>query len=54
MYKIPGRSIVCDTLGGWIHEMLWVYVVMKLFRKDLDAVMCHCGPKGPELSYKEE
>ena len=46
MYKVPGRMIVCDTIGGWIHEVLWVYVVMKLFDKDLQAIT---GPVvGPE------
>jgi len=38
MYKIPGRHIVCTSLRGWFHEMVWVYVVMKMFRKDIDAI----------------
>ena len=38
MYKIPGRSISCSTLGEWIKEMLWIYVVMKLFANDIDAI----------------
>lgn len=37
-YKIPGRSISCDTLRGWIQEMLWCYVVMKIFHKDIEAI----------------
>ena len=40
-YKIPGRQIYCDTIGGWIREMLWVYVVMKVFRSDIDAITNH-------------
>lgn len=39
MYKIPGRSIYCDSIGSWVHEMLWVYVVIKLFRNDIEAWM---------------
>lgn len=38
MYKIPGRSIVCDTIPTWIKEMIWVYVVMKAFRTDIEAI----------------
>jgi hypothetical protein len=38
MYKVPGRSIVCDTIGGWIQEVLWCYVVMKLFKSDIEAI----------------
>jgi len=41
MYKIPGRMIVCNTIGGWIKEMLWVYVVMKVFKMDIDAITGH-------------
>jgi hypothetical protein len=38
MYKIPGRMIVCDTVGSWIKEMLWVYVIMKVFKTDIAAI----------------
>lgn len=38
MYKIPGRSIVCDTIPAWIKEMIWVYVVWKVFRSDIEAI----------------
>lgn len=38
MYKIPGRSIVCDTPLAWLKEMIWVYVVMKVFSSDIDAI----------------
>lgn len=38
MYKIPGRDIVCETFSGWVKEMIWVYVVMKVFRADIEAV----------------
>lgn len=36
MYKIPGRDIYCETLGGWFKEMLWVYVVRVFFRFDIE------------------
>jgi hypothetical protein len=38
MYKIPGRSIVCRTPLEWVKEMLWVYVAMKVFRADIEAI----------------
>ena len=38
MYKIPGRSIFCDTPLAWVKEMLWCYVVMKIFRSDIAAI----------------
>jgi len=37
-YKIPGRSIVCDTPLRWLKEMIWVYIVMKIFRDDINAI----------------
>lgn len=38
MYKIPGRDVVCETFGGWVKEVLWVYVGMKIFRTDIEAI----------------
>lgn len=40
-YKIPGRSIVCDTPLRWLKEMIWVYVIMKIFWEDIDAITPH-------------
>lgn len=37
-WKIPRRQVYCATLGGWLREMLWVFVVLKLFRNDIDAI----------------
>jgi hypothetical protein len=45
MYKIPGRMIVCDTIGGWLKEMLWIYVIMKIFVEDINAITCKCSEK---------
>ena len=36
MYKVPGRSIICSTIGEWIREIIWCYVVMKLLEKILN------------------
>ena len=44
MYKIPGRSIICDSIGGWIKEMIWIYIVRKVFKNDIDAISCKCNP----------
>jgi hypothetical protein len=38
MYKIPNRNIFCDTIGGWIKEMIWVYIIMKIFKNDISAI----------------
>lgn len=38
MYKIPGRAIYCDTFLSWLQEMVWVYIVLKIFRSDIDAI----------------
>jgi len=38
MYKVPGRSIICSTIGEWIREIIWCYVVMKLFREDIESI----------------
>ena len=48
MYKIPGRSIVCNTIGEWTREMIWCYIIMKLFRADIDSIVdwSDNGPKG--------
>lgn len=38
MYKIPFRLVYCDTLGSWIKEMIWVFVIIKVFKSDIDAM----------------
>ena len=38
MYKVPGRMIYCDTIGAWFQEILWCYVVMKVFRTDIEGM----------------
>lgn len=38
MYKIPRREVYCDTLRSWFHELLWVFLVMKLFRNDISEI----------------
>jgi hypothetical protein len=38
VYKVPGRLIHCDTIGSWIREIIWCYVIMKLFKDDIDAI----------------
>jgi hypothetical protein len=37
-WKVPGRSIVCDTPLRWLREIVWCYVIMKLFKSDIDAI----------------
>jgi hypothetical protein len=37
-FKIPGRQVFCSTLWGWVHEMAWIFIVMKLFRADIRAI----------------
>jgi hypothetical protein len=54
MYKVPGRMIVCDSIGSWIQEILWCYVIMKLFKKDIDAITCHCGSTAAPTSSSAE
>jgi len=53
MYKIPGRSIVCDTPLAWVREMIWVYVIMKIFKADIDAITCKCGSMQQELEFHD-
>ena len=31
MYKIPFRRIYCDTFKSYIKELIWVFVVIKIF-----------------------
>lgn len=31
MYKIPFRDIYCDTLIGWLKELIWVFVILKIY-----------------------
>lgn len=30
-YKIPRRQIWCDSIGSWLKEMAWVFIVYKIF-----------------------
>jgi hypothetical protein len=38
MYKVPGRRIYCDSLKSWFREILWCYIIMKVFKSDIDAI----------------
>jgi len=29
-YKIPLRQVYCDTLRGWIAEMILIFIVYKI------------------------
>ena len=40
MYKVWYRQIYCETITGWVREMVWVHVVMPLFRRDIDEIRC--------------
>lgn len=39
MYKIPFRQIWCDSIRSWCKEMAWVFIVMKLFRSDIQQMI---------------
>jgi|WetSurSiteA1Bulk_404760.scaffolds.fasta_scaffold00264_19 hypothetical protein len=43
MYKVPGRMIYCSTIKQWIQEILWCYVIMKLFRTDIEGMTENYG-----------
>ena len=36
IYKIPFRQVYCETLAGWIKEMIWIFFVLKLFPYSYD------------------
>jgi hypothetical protein len=36
MYKVPGRSIMCDSFGSWIKEIVWCYVVIKIWKNAVE------------------
>lgn len=31
MYKVPFRSIYCDTISSWVLEIFWCFVVLKIY-----------------------
>lgn len=31
VWKVPGRTIVCNSLSSWIKEIVWCYVVIKIW-----------------------
>lgn len=31
MYKVPFRSIYCDTISNWVSEIFWCFVVIKIY-----------------------
>lgn len=49
MYRIPRRSIYCETLGGWVREMVWVFFVIKIFPHCVDL-----ASDGLKWSYLEK
>lgn len=42
-WKVPRRQVYCHTLRSWIREVLWIFVVLKFFRADIDAIRCRCA-----------
>ena len=38
-WRVPGRSIVCNSFGSWIHEIVYCYFVLKYFGKELNNML---------------
>jgi hypothetical protein len=45
-YKVPFRQVYCLTIRSWIRETIWCHVVNRLFRYDIESIMCKCGSYG--------
>ena len=41
MWKIPYRQVYCTTFRGWVKEMIWIYVIRRVFAKDIEAIACN-------------
>ena len=39
IWKVPGRSIVCNTFSSWVHEIVYCYFVLKFFRRELNDML---------------
>lgn len=31
MHKIPLRDVYCDTRLGWLKELVWCFIVLKIY-----------------------
>jgi hypothetical protein len=49
MYKIPRRQVYCDTFGTWLKQMVWIFLVIKLFPHCVDI-----GSDALKKRYLEE
>lgn len=45
-YKVWGRQVWTPTIRSWVREMAWCHVVNKLFRYDIESLLCKCGSHG--------
>lgn len=45
-YKIPRRQVYCGSVGSWLKTMVWIFGVLKVFKQDVDAIVCKCGSYG--------
>lgn len=45
-YKVPFRQVWCHSLRRWVRATLWCHVVSRLFRYDIESLLCRCGSYG--------
>lgn len=39
VWKVPRRSIYCDTFSSWVHETLYCFFVLKFFKRELNDML---------------
>lgn len=39
VYKVPMRSIYCDSLKSWLRAILWCFVVLKIWPSEFGEIV---------------
>ena len=58
MWKVPFRSVYCDTFTGWLRATFWCHCVIKVFPGCIDLQSDHLARVGlyhdrPEMMFEQ-
>jgi hypothetical protein len=38
-WKVPARSIYCDTFVSWLHQTIWCHFVLRFYKTSINDIL---------------
>lgn len=45
-FRVPFRRVHTDTIQEWARQCVWCLIVLPIFSREVDQVICKCGSYG--------